>query len=122
MKKRVLIIDDSEGEVRLLTDLLKRAGYEVMAAFDGIEGIDLARREMPDVIVMDIVMPELNGFQATRQLASDEQTRNIPVVVLSAKDEEIDRVWAFRQGARAYLNKGREQKNLIQTLDQVMAA
>lgn len=121
MKKlRVLVIDDSQEEVRALSVLLEKAGYEVLAAYDGDEGISLARQEIPDLILMDIVMPQMNGFQATRQLMGDELTCNIPVIVLSAKDEEIDRVWALRQGARAYVSKSRQRKTLFNTIDQVM--
>lgn len=120
-KMRVLVIDDSEEEVKALAKVLEKAGYEVLAAYDGGEGISLAQQEMPDLILMDIVMPELNGFQATRQLMRDERTCNIPVIVLSVKNEEIDRVWAMKQGARAYVNKSREHRTLFNTINQVMA-
>ena len=110
---RVLLIDDSKEEVKAISAMLEKAGYEVLVAYDGNEGINRAREEMPDLILMDIVMPELNGFQATRQLRGDSLTQDIPVIVLSAKNEEIDRIWALRQGARAYVSKNMEHKTLF---------
>ncbi len=102
---RILVVDDSPTEMYRMTALLEQLGHQVLTAGNGADGVALARQEQPDVVLMDIVMPVLNGFQATRQLAKDELTRHIPVVIVTTKDQETDRVWGLRQGARAYLVK-----------------
>jgi len=103
--KRVLVIDDSPTERFFLTDLLRKNGYEVLAAETGESGIAVAREQKPDLILMDVVMPGLNGFQATRQLTRDEATKSIPVIMCTSKTQETDRVWGMRQGAIDYLVK-----------------
>ena len=121
MKKlKVLIVDDSAEDTRQAAVLLENAGHEVIAAINGMEGIAMARSELPDVILMDIVMPGINGFQATRQLKKDEVTRNIPVIVISGKDQETDKVWAMRQGAHCYLIKTVERAALLGAISEVM--
>lgn len=121
-KLRVLVVDDSALDVKRVSVLLNKAGHQVLVASNGVEGVETARKERPDLILMDVVMPELNGFQATRQLTKDVSTKDIPVIVVSGKDQETDKLWAIRQGARAYLTKVVEQKTLFDTIDQVMAA
>lgn len=101
----VLIIDDSAAEVHQLQAVLEGAGYATIAARSGEEGVEVAKKQHPDLILMDIVMPGLNGFQATRQLHKNDATRDIPVIVVSTKSEKTDRIWALRQGAREYLVK-----------------
>lgn len=103
--KRVLVVDDSPTERFFLTDLLRKNGYEVLTADSGEAGIAVARERRPDLILMDVVMPGLNGFQATRQLARDETTKSIPVIMCTSKTQETDRVWGIRQGAIDYLVK-----------------
>lgn len=110
---KVLIIDDSATEVQLLKGILEGAGYETISARSGEEGVAVAKAELPDVILMDIVMPGLNGFQATRQLNKNEATREIPVIVVSTKAEETDRIWAMRQGATEYLVKPVDENALV---------
>lgn len=117
---RVLIVDDSPTETYKMSNLLARSGYEVLTAASGEEGLEIARQERPDIVLMDIVMPGLNGFQATRQLSRDEHTRHIPVIIVTTKDQETDRVWGQRQGARGYLTKPVEGKVLVQTIEQVL--
>jgi twitching motility two-component system response regulator PilH len=119
-KLKVLIVDDSADDTRQATALLENAGHQVIAATNGYDGMSMARREMPDLILMDIVMPGINGFQATRQLTSDVATRNIPVIVISGKDQDADKVWAMRQGARGYLIKNIEKAALLGAIAEVM--
>jgi twitching motility two-component system response regulator PilH len=121
MKKlKVLIIDDSAEDSRQAAVLLENAGHQVIAASNGADGISMARTEQPDLILMDIVMPGINGFQATRQLKKEERTRDIPVIIISGKDQETDKVWAMRQGARAYLIKTIERTALLGAITDVM--
>ncbi len=121
MKKlKVLIVDDSAADTRQAATLLENAGHKVIAATNGYDGMSMARSEMPDLILMDIVMPGINGFQATRQLTSDFATRNIPVIVVSGKDQDADKVWAMRQGARGYLIKNVEKATLLGAIAEVM--
>lgn len=101
----VLIIDDSLAETRIFTVLLEKHGYKVSVACNGQEGIQVAKARQPDVILMDVVMPLLNGFQATRELTRSSETAHIPIIVCSSKSADTDRLWAMRQGAKAYLVK-----------------
>lgn len=112
----VLIIDDSLAETRMFTALLEKRGYRVSVACNGQEGIEVARARQPDVILMDVVMPLLNGFQATRELTRSPETSHIPIIVCSSKSSESDRIWAQRQGARAYLVKPVEPRVLLKTI------
>ena len=120
MPSVVLIVDDSPTETFALTEILKRHGIEVINAQNADQGLSLARDRHPDLVLMDVVMPGLNGFQATRQLARDPDTASIPVVMVSTKSQETDRVWALRQGARAYLTKPVDERLLLQTIRQVL--
>ena len=119
---RILIVDDSPTEMYKLTGMLEKHGYVVLRAENGADGVALARLEKPDAVLMDIVMPGLNGFQATRQLTKDSETSHIPVIVVTTKDQETDKVWGTRQGAKGYLTKPVEESDLIKTLMAVLAA
>ena len=101
----VLIVDDSPTDVHVMQRALEQGGYRTASAADGSEAIRKARELHPDLILMDIVMPGLNGFQATRELAADPETRTIPVIMVTSKSQESDRVWGLRQGAVDYLVK-----------------
>ena len=118
---RILVVDDSPTEVYKLTTMLQKHGHMVIGAENGADGIAFARKEKPDVILMDIVMPGFNGFQATRPLTKDEETKNIPVIIVTAKDQETDKVWGRRQGARDYLTKPIDEATLLSTVDAVLA-
>ena len=118
---RVLIIDDSPTETHRLTGMLEKNGYEVLAADSGEAGHTMALREQPDAILMDIVLPGVNGFQATRQLSKASETEHIPVIIVTTKDQETDKVWGMRQGAKAYLTKPVNEKNLISILKEVIS-
>lgn len=117
---RVLIVDDSPTETYKMSSILSKQGYEVLTADSGETGVSLARRELPDVVLMDIVMPGLNGFQATRQLSRDSATQHIPVIIVTTKDQETDRVWGQRQGARGYLTKPVDGKVLVDAIEGVL--
>lgn len=118
---RVLIVDDSPTETYAFQGMLEKHGYEVLTADNGADGVALARQELPDVVLMDIVMPGLNGFQATRQLTKGADTAHIPVVIVTTKDQETDRVWGRRQGASGYLVKPVSEDELTKTIEDVMA-
>lgn len=117
---RVLIVDDSPTETHKLATILVRHGHTVIEAKTGEEGIVAAKRELPDLVLMDIVMPGINGFQATRQLSNDPLTRHIPIVIVTTKDQETDRLWGKRQGAKGYLTKPVQEKLLLQTIAEVL--
>ena len=103
--KTVLVVDDSPTERHVLVELLTRNGYQVITAENGEEGVEKAKRELPDLILMDVVMPGLNGYQATRTLTRDEVTKHIPIIVCTSKGQETDRIWGLRQGALDYIVK-----------------
>ena len=101
----ILIVDDSPTEVHVMQKALEKHGYRTAAAADGAEGVRLAREMSPDLIFMDIVMPGMNGYQATRALANDPKTRTIPIIMVTSKGQETDRIWGLRQGAVDYMVK-----------------
>jgi twitching motility two-component system response regulator PilH len=103
--KRILVVDDSPTERHFMVELLTKNGYEVTTAENGEEGIAKAKAEHPDLVLMDVVMPGLNGYQATRTLTRDEQTKDIPVIVCTSKGQETDKIWGLRQGAHDYMVK-----------------
>ena len=117
---RVLIVDDSEVQLYALRKVLEKEGHEVFSADNGQEGIDLAVKEHPDLILMDVVMPEMSGFQATRKLHRNPETKEIPIVFVTTKDQESDRVWGMRQGAAAYITKPVDRKLLLSTIKEIL--
>jgi twitching motility two-component system response regulator PilH len=110
---KILIVDDSPTERFFLTDVLRKQGYDVITAESGEQGVAVAKQEKPDLILMDVVMPGLNGFQATRQLSRNPETEAIPVIMCTTKGQETDRVWGMRQGAVDYLVKPVVAEELI---------
>ena len=110
---RILIVDDSPTQLNGISRILIKHGHEIISAEDGAQGVDKAVSEKPDLILMDVVMPNLNGFQATRQITKNPQTSHIPVIMLTSKDQETDKVWAERQGASDYLTKPPKEKDLL---------
>ncbi len=120
LMSKVLIIDDSPVDTLDLAGILGRNGYTVISA-DGAElGLQVARDQQPDIVLMDIVMPGLNGFQATRLLTQGASTRHIPVVMVSNKDQQTDRVWGARQGARGYVTKPVRERELIGLIENLI--
>jgi twitching motility two-component system response regulator PilH len=117
----VLIIDDSPTELHLFQNMLEKAGFDTLVADSGEEGVKAARASRPDIILMDVVMPGMNGFQATRQLTKDPATADIPVIMITTKDQETDKIWGMRQGAVEYIVKPVKDKDLIGLINTVMA-
>ncbi|MFT7299941.1 MAG: twitching motility two-component system response regulator PilH [Porticoccus sp.] len=116
----VLIVDDSPTEMHQLVGLLEKNGYTVLAAESGERGVTVAKSEQPNAILMDIILPGLNGFQATRQLNKAREAKHIPVVMVTAKDQETDKVWGMRPGAKAYLAKPVSENSLIDVVKEVI--
>ena len=117
---RILIVDDSPSQLMGIRRIVEKLGHEAITAEDGAQGVELARRELPDLVLMDVVMPNLNGFQATRSICRDEATRHIPVVLVTTKDQDTDRVWGMRQGARAYITKPFNEVDLGEVIAQLL--
>ncbi len=111
--KTILIVDDSPTERHFLNDLLTKAGYSVIASDNGKDAIEKAKLRKPDLILMDVVMPGLNGFQATRAISRDPETKAIPVIMCTSKSQETDRIWGLRQGARNYIVKPVQKDDLL---------
>ena len=112
--KNILVVDDSPTERFFTVDVLTKAGYLVATAENGEDGITQAKASKPDLILMDVVMPGLNGYQATRTLSRDEETKHIPVIVCTSKGQETDKIWGLRQGAVDYLVKPLNPEELLQ--------
>ena len=118
----ILIIDDSPTELHLFQNMLEKSGFGTLVADNGEEGLRQAKASRPDCILMDVVMPGMNGFQATRKLTQDPDTSQIPVIMITTKDQETDKIWGMRQGAVEYLVKPVSQKQLVEKINAVMAA
>jgi twitching motility two-component system response regulator PilH len=103
--KRILIVDDSATERHVIGEMLSKKGFEVSFAEDGEKGVAKVKSSKPDLVIMDVVMPGMNGFQATRAITSDPETQHIPVIICTTKDQETDKVWGVRQGAKDYVVK-----------------
>ncbi|MEY2151393.1 PleD family two-component system response regulator [Rhodanobacter sp. 115] len=117
-----LIVDDSPSQLLGLKRIVEKLGHETLTAEDGAAGVEVAKRELPDLILMDVVMPNLNGFQATRTISKDPTTSHIPVVLVTTKDQETDKVWGMRQGAKAYVTKPIKEEELTATLKGLLPA
>jgi len=111
--KRVLVVDDSATERHIIGEVLGKKGFEVSFAEDGEKGIAQAKATKPDLIIMDVVMPGMNGFQATRAIAKDPETEHIPIILCTTKDQETDKVWGVRQGAKDYVVKPIDSAELL---------
>lgn len=119
---RILIVDDSPTEMFRFKEILTKHGFDVLEATNGADGVTLAQAEQPDLVLMDVVMPGVNGFQATRQIARGEATKHIPIIIVSTKDQDTDRVWGKRQGASDYLTKPIDENQLIGVIKQYLSA
>ncbi len=118
----VLIIDDSPTELHLFQNMLEKNGFEPLVADSGESGLRQAEASHPDCILMDVVMPGMNGFQATRKLNQDPATSGIPVIIITSKDQETDKIWGMRQGAVEYLVKPIGEQQLVAKINAVTAA
>ena len=117
---RILIVDDSPSQLMGIRRIVEKLGHEALTAEDGAAGVEIAKKELPDLILMDVVMPNLNGFQATRSISREPTTKHIPVILVTTKDQETDRMWGMRQGARAYLTKPFSEEELAQMILQTL--
>ena len=117
----ILIIDDSPTEVHVFRSILEKNQIQVSVATNGEEGIEKAVEIKPDCILMDVVMPGKNGFQATRDLSRNPSTSGIPVIIITTKDQETDKIWGMRQGARDYIVKPANEKDLIDRINRVLS-
>ncbi|MBU1237079.1 MAG: response regulator [Gammaproteobacteria bacterium] len=111
--KKILVVDDSPTERHVLTEMLLKAGYTVIVADSGEQAIEVSKKEIPDLILMDVVMPGMNGYQATRTITREETTRHIPVIMCTSKGQETDRIWGMRQGAHDYMVKPIDSATLL---------
>ena len=111
--QNILVVDDSPTDRQHLTEMLSKSGYKVSSAASAEEALAKVKQLKPDLVLMDVVMPGQNGFQATRTLANDDATRNIPVIICSTKGQETDKVWGLRQGAKDYIVKPVKQADLL---------
>ena len=114
--KKIMVVDDSPTERAFMENLLKKRGYEVIVVDSGEHAVDRAKNELPDLILMDVVMPGLNGFQATRAITREEKTKHIPVIICTTKDQETDKIWGLRQGAKDYVTKPVNEGELLEKI------
>jgi twitching motility two-component system response regulator PilH len=109
----VLVVDDSPTDTHVISEMLQKHGYSVITASSGEEGIETARAQKPDLVIMDVVMPGMSGFEATRAISRDTETGGIPVIICTTKDQETDKAWGLRQGAKDYVVKPVQEAELI---------
>lgn len=111
--KNILVVDDSPTDRQYLSDLLTKSGFQVATAESAEEALRRIKQSPPDLVLMDVVMPGQNGFQATRTLSREDATKSIPVIICTTKGQETDKVWGLRQGARDYIVKPVSQDDLL---------
>ena len=111
--QKILVVDDSKTELYYLSDLLGKKGFAVRTAENGEEALRRLAEEKPDLILMDVVMPGQNGFQLTRSISRDPRYADVPIIMCTSKNQETDRVWGMRQGARDYITKPVDQTELM---------
>jgi twitching motility two-component system response regulator PilH len=116
----VLVVEDSPPQREMITTLLKDNGLSVSSANDGVEALEQIQNMLPDIVVLDIVMPRMNGYELCRRLKDNPKTKEMPVVMCSTKGEEFDRYWGMRQGADAYISKPFQPQELVGTVRQLL--
>jgi twitching motility two-component system response regulator PilH len=117
MAKKLLIVDDSPTELKLIKDVFSGPDYAVVTATDGEEGVEKAKAEHPDLIILDVVMPKMNGFQACRTIKSTPELEKIPIILLTSKNQKSDEFWGKKQGADVYLTKPFNTDELLQAVN-----
>ena len=114
--KKIMVVDDSPTERAYMEGVLRKRGYEVLLVDSGEAAIERSKSDQPDLILMDVVMPGLNGFQATRAITREEKTKHIPVIICTTKDQETDKIWGLRQGAKDYVTKPLNEADLVEKI------
>ena len=117
---KILVVDDSPTTLKLVTKTLASTGHHIITAGDGDEAVQKAETEHPDLMVLDVVMPHKNGFQVCRQLKTNATTKDIKIILLTSKDQQVDRFWGMKQGADAYITKPFEEAELLATVTQLL--
>jgi twitching motility two-component system response regulator PilH len=120
VKPMILVVDDSQTIRALYTELLTQSGFEIRSARDGIEAWEKVERYSPDLILMDIVMPRMNGYELCRKLRETPTTQDIPIIMVSSKDQEFDRYWGLKQGANAYITRPCRPDELVRTVNELL--
>lgn len=118
---RILLIEDSPTDRAVFTQWLEKAGHDVAVADNAEDGLQIARAQTPNLVLMDVVLPGMSGFQATRAMARDDALRNIPVLIVSTKGMETDRAWGLRQGATDYIVKPPREDELIARINELVS-
>ncbi len=116
----IFIVDDSPTEVHVLKVMLEKNGHTVEFADNAEAGIEQITAKKPDLVLMDVVMPGMNGFQATRALTKSPETENIPIIIVTTKDQETDKMWGLRQGAKDYITKPVDEAILIEKINAIL--
>lgn len=119
-KGTILVVEDSPTEMRLITALLRGKGYTILTAETGEEAIEMATKEAPKLVVLDIVLPKKNGYQVCRHLKTGASTKDIKIILLSSKNQETDKVWGIKQGADEYLEKPFKEEELLAAIVKYM--
>lgn len=117
---KILVVEDSVSQREMISELLRKSGLDVTVASDGLEALEKIQGHCPDLIVLDIVMPKMNGYEVCRRLKANPKTQNVPVVMCSSKGEEFDRYWGMKQGADAYIAKPFQPTELVGTVRQLL--
>ncbi len=120
MSANVLVVEDSPPQREMITKILQESGMIVQSASDGLEAMEMIQQNCPDVLVLDVVMPRMNGYELCRKLKADPKTEKVLVVMCSTKGEEFDKYWGMRQGADAYIAKPFQPAELISTIKQLL--
>ncbi|MCU0536365.1 MAG: response regulator [Hydrococcus sp. Prado102] len=116
----VLVVEDSPTQQQIILDLLKNSGLKVTIVQDGVEALEHVQKFNPNLVILDIVMPRMNGYEVCRRLKSDPKTKDVPVILCSTKAEEFDRYWGMKQGADAYIVKPFQPVELLGTIKQLL--
>lgn len=117
---KVLVVDDNRTYLEMITSLLRENGLEVFTANDGLEALEAVKGQVPDLVILDVVMPRMNGYEVCRELKSNPKTGQVPIVMCSTKDQEFDRHWASKQGADAYITKPFKPQEMLATIKQLL--
>lgn len=118
--QKILVVDDSKTELHFLSDVLTKRGYQVRTAENGEDAMRRLGEDKPDLILMDVVMPGQNGFQLTRSITRDSRFTGVPVIMCTSKNQETDKVWGMRQGAKAYITKPFTENQLIDVINSLL--